>query len=230
MNTLGIFVKHPVPGAVKTRLAAALGPKLSAEFYSAFVADLTARFRAVAGRRVLCYSPASAEAAEYFRRLAECKYEIWPQPCGSLGDRLSAFFEEFLTTPDDRTVAIGSDSPTLPAETVGWAFEWLAERDCVIGPATDGGYYLVGLRGRNRPIFEGIDWSTSRVLKQTIDRISAASATLALLPPWYDVDTVDDLSLLQGHVRALQWAGAAVSLENTLCVLHRDALQDDASL
>jgi glycosyltransferase A (GT-A) superfamily protein (DUF2064 family) len=99
------------------------------------------------------------------------------------------------------------------------AFELLEAADCVFGPATDGGYYLVGLRGRVWPLFENIDWSGPRVLAQTIERVAAAAARLALLPPWYDVDTSDDWQMLRGHVAALRQAGIKLDLPATLRLL-----------
>ncbi|HTI50210.1 MAG TPA: TIGR04282 family arsenosugar biosynthesis glycosyltransferase, partial [Planctomycetaceae bacterium] len=207
MTTLGLFVKYPAAGRVKTRLAAELGADQAAALYATFVAALTDRFRRTADARVLCYSPATDEAREYFAAIAGSEFALWPQPEADLGARMAQFFAEHLRQPEDRAVIIGSDSPTLPLAYVGQAFELLRDADCVIGPATDGGYYLIGQRGFSRPIFDGVAWSTSRVLDQTVALVRKARARLALLPPWYDVDTPDDWRMLIGHLRALQWAG-----------------------
>jgi hypothetical protein len=135
---------------------------------------------------------------------------------------MATFFRDHLRQADDRVVIIGSDSPTLPREHVTAAFERLRQADVVLGPATDGGYYLVGMRGRCWPIFEGIEWSTPTVLADTIDRVRQAGAKLALLPPWYDVDTAADLHLLRGHVAGLIYSGAAAGLAATVRVLGLD--------
>ena len=234
-SALGVFVKYPQPGQVKTRLAAAWGEERAAELYAAFVADTLDRFRSTADRRWACYAPADAAAATYFAELAGDSYELWPQPDGPLGERLAAFFESRFAIGMRRVAIIGSDSPTLPCEYVERAFEQLAtshppdrqaadqpsragRNRCVIGPATDGGYYLVGLRERLLPIFNDIDWSTPQVLRQTVARLSACSATLALLPPWYDVDAPDDIELLRGHVEALQASGRPAP-ERTAAIL-----------
>jgi len=221
-DVLGVFVKHPVPGQVKTRLATALGEQRAAELYASFLADIVARFRTVGGRRLLCYTPNDQDAVDYFLPLAQQDYELWPQPDGPLGVRMTAFFDEFLGAASGRAVIIGSDSPTLPRELVDQAYERLGEQDCVLGPAVDGGYYLVGQRVCSRPIFESVVWSSPQALEQTVAQIAATGARLGLLQPWYDIDTPEDLEFLRGHVRALQISGEAVDLDATIPLLPRD--------
>lgn len=215
MKIFGLFAKYPVPGSVKTRLASALGPERATAVYAAFVSDIVSRFRRVADRRVIGFSPDNAAARDYFAGLAGDDYDLWPQPDSDLGGRMAEFFVEHLQPPCLRTVLIGSDTPTLPYEYVEWAFELLQDADCVLGPATDGGYYLVGLRECCRPIFGGITWSGPSVLDQTVRRIEETGVRLALLPPWYDVDTRDDLRMLQGHVRAMRSSGKCPTLDAT---------------
>ncbi|GAB4151410.1 MAG: TIGR04282 family arsenosugar biosynthesis glycosyltransferase [Planctomycetaceae bacterium] len=212
MEILGIFVKHPQPGKVKTRLAAEVGPEPAAQFYAAFMEDLMERFQQSGETRFLCYSPANENAQAYFQALAGDAFELWPQPELSLGERLSAFFDfafSFAKKTNElpKVVVMGSDSPTLPGEIVEEAFRKLDTHDIVLGPATDGGYYLIGQKVMNRSVFKNISWSESRVLEQTISRISECQASLALLPLWYDVDTADDLQLLRGHLKALKHSG-----------------------
>jgi glycosyltransferase A (GT-A) superfamily protein (DUF2064 family) len=83
----------------------------------------------------------------------------------------------------------------------------LQRADVVLGPATDGGYYLVGCGSTRAPLFEGIDWGTGRVLAQTVAALADPRWRLAVLPPWYDVDTPDDWAFLCGHLAALRRAG-----------------------
>ena len=104
-------------------------------------------------------------------------------------------------------MVVGADSPTLPLDQVARAFEELGRADVVLGPALDGGYYLVGCGPRRPPIFAGIAWSTGRVLADTVAALSDPCWRLALLPPWYDVDTPDDWAMLCGHLAALRRAG-----------------------
>jgi rSAM/selenodomain-associated transferase 1 len=213
-SLLGLFARHPAPGLVKTRLAAALSPDAAAALYSAFTQDIVARFRHVAARRILAFTPSDIAAREHFHQLAAGDYELWPQPDGSLGERLHAFFDAHLAAAD-RSVVIGSDSPTLPAEFAARALELLGERDCVLGPAADGGYYLIALRRPSPALFEGIEWGTPRVLEQTVDRLRQAGLSLHLLPVWYDVDTPDDLAFLRGDLAAMRHAGLPVEVPAT---------------
>lgn len=209
MKTFGIFAKQPLPGRVKTRLATDIGPESAARFYEAFVRDSLHRFRSTGERRVIGTTPQSSAADDWFRAAAAGNYELWPQPESSLGDRMLAYFREHLRAADDRAILIGSDSPTIPLEFVEQAFEYLSSIDCVIGPASDGGYYLIGLRTtavRER-LFAEIEWSGCRVLETTAARLAELTLTVALLPVWYDVDSVTDLQVLRGHLKALQLTG-----------------------
>ena len=220
MNVLGIFVKQPIAGRVKTRLAADVGNDRAAALYAAFTEDVVNRFRGLANRRLLCHTPSDEPACDHFRDLSAGNYELWPQPEGPLGERLDRFFSD---AGAKRVVAIGSDSPTLPSFLVTEAFDRLAENDCVIGPATDGGYYLIGQGGRHRPLFDHINWSQPTVLRQTIAQMESVSARPALLMPWYDVDTLDDLELLRGHIAAMHATGESTSVPKTeVCLAERN--------
>jgi glycosyltransferase A (GT-A) superfamily protein (DUF2064 family) len=135
--------------------------------------------------------------------------------------RLESFIAAALATAS-KVVVIGTDSPTLPVEYIERAFADLDRADVVLGPAVDGGYYLVGCR-RLPPIFAGIDWSSNRVLAQTIDRLVTPSWSLALLPPWYDVDTPKDWSMLRGHVKAMRRARIDPGIPHTESLLREKA-------
>ena len=220
MNLLGIFVKQPVPGRVHTRLADAVGPEQAARLSAAFITDIAERFRNLADRRFLCYAPDDPQAVDYFSEISREDYQLWLQPDLSLGERMESFFEYAFSLGAKRVVVIGSDSPTLPEEMIDKAFSLLEEHDCVLGPATDGGYYLVGQQSPGFPIFDSIEWSRAGVLSQTAERIAACHARLALLSPLYDVDTLDDLTMLQGHLRAMHETGVSVGLHATETILN----------
>ncbi|MGQ0635351.1 MAG: TIGR04282 family arsenosugar biosynthesis glycosyltransferase [Planctomycetaceae bacterium] len=217
--TFAIFAKQPIAGEVKTRLAASLGEEQAAAISAAFLADLVDRFRLMGARRFLCHAPATDASRDYFRALGRDDYDLWPQPAGDLGQRLAQFFDDRFRASDERVVVIGADSPTLPREFVERAFERLEDADVVLGPATDGGFYLVGQRAPGKAIFEAIEWSSPRTLGQTVDGIKRAGARLALLPPWYDVDTPEAVHMLRGHVEALRLAGGARDLPATAAAL-----------
>ncbi len=130
-----------------------------------------------------------------------------PQIDGDRGQRMQAFLAGELDDGADRVVLIGSDSPTLDPTIVVSAFLCLESRDLVVGPATDGGFYLIGARRAAPSVLEGIDWQSPDVLSQTIDRLADTDRSLALLPPWYTIDRPDDLRMLAGHLRAMRRAG-----------------------
>jgi uncharacterized protein len=222
-HVLGLFAKWPTPGAAKTRLAA--DPHRAAAIARAFLLDSLARFAAVADRRFLVFAPPEAE--RHFRALAGTAYEIVPQADGDLGRRLRRFVEDRHGA--GRLVLVGADSPTLPVEYVRQAFDELDRADVVLGPAFDGGYYLIGFAlGRTgaalaNAVFHDIPWSTNRVLETTVGRLSAAGRSLALLPPWYDVDTPDDWALLRGHVAAMRRAGLDPGVPHTEALLREES-------
>jgi glycosyltransferase A (GT-A) superfamily protein (DUF2064 family) len=112
-------------------------------------------------------------------------------------------------------VVVGADSPTLPPALVIQAFTELEGKAVVLGPATDGGYYLIGSRDPATDLFHDISWSGPKVLAATVARIQKSGRSLALLPPWYDVDTLQDWSMLRGHVHAQRAAGLDPAVPHT---------------
>lgn len=113
---------------------------------------------------------------------------------------LKKVLEELLNIGYSKELAINSDGPTLPLENISTAIELLEEFDLVLGPGIDGGYYLIGTTGLHSTLFENIDWSTPRVIKQTMARAKAANLKPALLPYGYDVDTVENLHRLEREI------------------------------
>lgn len=201
MNVLGLFAKYWQPGSVKTRLSTTLGDQSSAAVYREFVLALVRRLAHTADRRTIVFSP--AERAAEFAALGGAPWETTPQADGDLGNRMRQFFRQTLDGDADRAVVIGSDSPTLPMELVKRAFSLLDDHDVVLGPTTDGGYYLLGAVGRVPPLFDDIPWSTPAVWRQTIDRLESAGLRYAVLPTWYDVDDLEDLHRLHDELTAV---------------------------
>lgn len=200
-----LFAKAPWPGKVKTRLLACCTPGEAAALYRAFLLDSAALLRALeAGLKVVACEPPEGQA-ELEALLGSEGLRYLPQPQTGLGERLERLFAWAFDQGMDRVVALGSDSPSLPAGRLDEALHLLEKREVVVGPSTDGGYYLIGLRQPAPELFRGIDWSTGRVLAQTLDRLGSRS--LGLLPIWYDVDTPQDAALLRVHLEALARAG-----------------------
>ncbi len=209
-GVLGIFARQPVPGQVKTRLAGRLGSYQAARAYEAMLLDGleawgTTRWLAPGGRRVVVYDP--PDGGPWFDERVPAAFALQPQEEGDLGARMAAFFAGEFEDGADKVVLIGSDSPTLDPTLVISAFLCLSEKDVVLGPSTDGGYYLVGAKGAVPPIFAGIEWSGPGVLRQTVARLSGTGLSLAVLPPWYDVDEPADWEMLVGHMKAMRAAG-----------------------
>jgi rSAM/selenodomain-associated transferase 1 len=202
-RVLGLFAKWPAPGAAKTRLCAGRPAEWGARVARAFLLDTLERLAGVGDRRVLAFAPPAAQAD--FAALVRGCFALAPQAAGDLGERLVRFAAEQFAAGAGSLVLVGADSPTLPVEYVERAFAELGRADVVLGPATDGGYYLIGFGSRVPPVFDGIAWGTSRTLADTVARL--AGWRLALLPPWYDVDTPDDWAMLCGHLAALRRAG-----------------------
>jgi hypothetical protein len=200
MRELGMFAKFWAPGEVKTRLAAAIGLEPAARLHRAFLQTLVERFAGAGDRRTLVFSPAHKRAE--FQTLGAASWRLQPQPAGDLGRRMQVYFESAFAAGAERVVLIGSDSPTLPASYVESAFELLQGRPVVLGPAADGGYYLVGASRKPPPIFEGVAWSQPSVFAETAEKLAAARLEFATLPGWYDVDAVEDLRRLHDELSA----------------------------
>ena len=194
MSTLlGMFAKYWEPGEVKTRLAASIGPLRAAGVQRLFVETLARRFGAVADQRLLVHTPAGKR--DEFRRALGSQWELEVQAAGDLGERMQRFFTAALARAE-RVVLIGSDSPDLPVAFLHEAFAALETHDVVLGPAADGGYYLIGAASRAPPVFDGIAWSTPDVWPQTRARLQTAGTAWHALPEWYDVDDQTGLKAL----------------------------------
>jgi rSAM/selenodomain-associated transferase 1 len=186
------FVKRPRAGEVKTRLARDLGPGDAAELY-----------RAMADHVLRETAPVPAGYARLVRfapREARDEIAAWlpgeplePQTAGDLGARMAGAFAQAFADGAQRVVLIGTDAPGLGRAHVTGAFAGLRDHRLVLGPAADGGYYLVGLSAPAPSLFEGIDWSTPSVLAATIERARAMGLVPSLLAELGDVDTVEDV-------------------------------------
>lgn len=199
-----VFARLPQRGKVKTRLAASLGTAEALALHTACLqstARLAASFPASIEKRLYFTGPPAA-ARRAARRLGLPEsLTINTQRGETLGERLSNALSGLLAEGCQRVVFLGSDSPTLPRERIQRALRALEKHDAVIGPARDGGYYLIGARGLWPEMFRGIAWGTDRAFRQTVERLRRARRRIALLPAWYDVDRLEDLDTLARDVR-----------------------------
>ncbi len=198
-DALVILAREPVPGRVKTRLAKSLGPRAATRLYQAFLLD-TLQLAGKIPARLTIWTTGGRLAG--FRGM--CAPEtVWKsQGTGDLGGRLRRAFRDSLQRGARRVVFLGTDSPGLPVSFVRRAFALLRTRDSVVGPAADGGYYLIGLTRKAAPLLERMPWSTSGLLDATLARAQAEDISTALLPLWFDVDEARDLDLLRGLLRS----------------------------
>jgi rSAM/selenodomain-associated transferase 1 len=212
-RVLGVFAKWPSPGTVKSRLTREDVPTWSARLACAFLLDTIQRLSRLSARRVLVFDPSEKE--NDFADIVSGRFVLRPQRGDDLGQRLASFIDEEVDGGARAVVVVGTDSPTLPVEYVEQAFSALEQADLVLGPAVDGGYYLVGCGAKRLPIFEGIAWGTSTVLAETIAALADPRWRFVLLPPWYDVDTPADWTMLLGHVSAQRRAGLDPAIPHT---------------
>ena len=192
-----IMAKAPRAGEVKTRLCPPLSLADASELYRRFLLDKIDQVRALrTASPAIAYTPAEARA--FFEEIAP-GFVLVPQRGADLGDRLANSLGELLDQGYRGALAIDSDTPTLPLGFLEQALDLLTtpEVDVVLGPTEDGGYYLIGLRTVYRELFEAMAWSTSRVFPETIRRADSKGLRVACLPPWYDIDTPDDLARLR---------------------------------
>ena len=214
-NALVVMTKAPQPGRSKTRLVPPLSSVEAAELAAALLADQLEHLARFSGANLfISYAPASAAVS--FKNYQAQGFTCFPQEGDSLGERMSHAFTHVFHSSFAPVVLIGSDLPAVPHEFLDRAYESLdAGADVVLGPAADGGYYLIGM---NRPIgdvFLNIRWSRDDVLARTVKKIAALGLRYELVPSWYDIDTAEDLARLQSEIISKRFL-----MKNTFALLH----------
>ncbi|MCU0587673.1 MAG: TIGR04282 family arsenosugar biosynthesis glycosyltransferase [Syntrophobacteraceae bacterium] len=204
-----VFVRYPEPGRVKTRLAAGVGDRAAARLYRAFVEDVLAVCRSTSHPLTVLVS--EPDALDNTRRWLGGDHAYGAQEGSGLGERMSMAFQRAFERGCGQAVLIGSDIPDLPADRIEESFEALGSADAVIGPSGDGGYYLIGFRSRGfrRAVFQGVAWSAPSVFWRTCGLLVENGLSFRILPPWDDVDTVDDLERLWERTTATAGAPRA---------------------
>lgn len=188
------MARAPSDDSGKTRLLAALRIRDGTDLRRAILLDtLDVAGQVSVAEPLVLFTPATAEAE--FAGLTGDRWRLAPQRGEHLGERLEHAFADLLARGHAGVLIIGSDLPTLPVEYVRRAASLLLslEDSVVLGPARDGGYYLIGLRKPHPELFRGVAWSTESVFAETVAIASTAGLPVSLVPDWYDVDSVDDL-------------------------------------
>jgi rSAM/selenodomain-associated transferase 1 len=217
---LAVMTKAPQPGRVKTRLVPPLTPEEAAELNKCFLRDTAAAISTACSRSpvgdanashseadtaacgIAVYTPVGAEST--YNDILPADFSLLPQRGDKFGERLYFAVEDLFKCGFASVCLIDSDSPTVPAANFAEAVELLStiEDRVVLGPSDDGGYYLIGVKRPRRQLFEQIDWSTERVLNQTIQRATEMGIKVKLLPTGYDVDDAASLRRLCNELLA----------------------------
>ena len=198
---IAVMAKASVPGRAKTRLVPPLTANEAAELNTAFLKDVVENIAAAAQdasiRGYVAFGP--PETAPFFKTTLPASIELIDAWYPNFGDCLFAAVKQVLDQGHGSAVVLNSDSPTLPTALLVAAAQFLSRPGdrAVLGPARDGGYYLLGLKSPHRRLFEDVAWSTEHVAAQTLARAAEIGLEVHVLPDWYDVD--DAASLRQLH-------------------------------
>ena len=197
---LVIFTRYPVPGQAKTRLIPAIGAEHAAQLQRHMTQQTITMAKACqVPLQIRFYGGTPAQMQSWLGD--DLDYQ--PQGEGDLGAKMHNAFQKGFKQGHDRVVIIGTDCPFIDRKLIHQAFEHLNTHDLVLGPATDGGYYLIGLRKLFPELFESITWSTNTVRSKTIAIAQANNISYALLPELSDIDLPEDLAKLPPHLKTL---------------------------
>jgi uncharacterized protein len=189
-----IFTRYPEPGKVKTRLIPALGAVGAATLHQRMTEHTLQQARALRQTRSLSIEVwFTGGSVLQMQEWLGTDVEVQPQPTGNLGDRMAEAFKSAFCKGYSSAVLIGTDCPDLNTAVMEESFSALKHEEVVIGPALDGGYYLIGMRYINRKLFVGISWSTQVVLQQTLSIAKHLNLGVVLLSSLNDIDTPEDI-------------------------------------
>jgi uncharacterized protein len=215
-NALVIMTKAPQAGQSKTRLVPPLSLDEAAGLATALLFDQLEHLARFSGAN-LFISFAPANAAQLFNPFQARGFACFAQQGDSLGERMNHAFTHLFASGFSPTVLIGSDLPPVPHEFLDRAYTSLqVGADVVLGPAADGGYYLIGMSRPLEDVFQNIRWSQGDVLARTIEKIATLGLRHELMPSWYDIDTAQDLARLQSENES-----KGPQMKNTFALLHQ---------
>jgi len=198
-NGLIIFIKNPEIGKVKTRLAKTIGNQKALEVYQLLQERTKKVSLGVNARRFLFYSNSIAQNDGWI----EQEFEKLLQADGNLGERMIDAFRAAFAAGMEKAIIIGSDCFDITPELIELAYQKLNNADVVIGPANDGGYYLIGMKKMQQDIFQNIEWSTETVFENTINKVVQKGRSYEVLPTLIDIDTEEDLLASSFNMKVL---------------------------
>jgi len=200
-----VFIRYPEPGKVKTRLIPDVGAEAAAFLYKQM-----AEYTLQQARELQLFRPILIEvwftggSEAQMRNWLGDDYDYYLQPEGGLGDRLSYALQTAIAQGGNSVILIGTDCPELDTAILDRGFRELQQHDLILGPATDGGYYLIGLKRFVPQLFTDIPWSTAVVLQKTVKAAEELGLTISCLPYLTDIDTAKDIVIwerIKAHVR-----------------------------
>lgn len=221
---IGIMCKAPQPGRAKTRLAAVVGAEAAAALSACFLRDVAAAIAAMpvqlgyVGYGV--YAPEGAESV--LRQVLPPSFRLLLQVDADFANVLHGATRDLISAGHDCALLVNGDSPTLPTRLMVDAIAAL-RRDgdrMVLGPASDGGYYLIGLKHAHRHVFTDIPWGTSTVARLTLERAAQIGLETVLLPEWYDIDDAETLDWLRAELagRSTRFQGGSPAAATRECL------------
>src|SRR5574341_184543 len=189
-----IFLKYPEPGKVKTRLAQYIGKEKAAHIYSVMAETIIYRVSKSREYKTIAFFDPPGRKSDIENWLSNNDCKFLPQEGNYLGERMANAFSKAFALGADKVVIIGTDCIDISNDLISEAFSTLDITDVILGPAEDGGYYLLGLKKLIPEIFNNIDWSTNRVLNQTLKTLREKGLRFQLLQTLKDIDTANDLN------------------------------------
>ncbi len=199
-DLLIIFTRFPQPGKTKTRLSRVMGNEAAAACQRQMTEHMVAQSRELARHRAvdLQIHYDGATLAEMTAWLgSDMTYHL--QAAGDMGRRLAASFSFGFQGKRSKIILAGADCPSVSPALLGAAFAAMPQADLVIGPALDGGYYLIGMHGPHPELFVKIDWGTARVLPQTMDKAASLKLIIRQMDPLHDIDRPEDLKYFRHY-------------------------------
>jgi rSAM/selenodomain-associated transferase 1 len=219
-----LFVKYPEKGKVKLRLSRDLHKEVVQELYRCFVQDTLAMIKKIEVLFFICFYPPNTQ--NKFQSWLGSTLLFLPQNGKDLGERMKNSLTEVFAKGFHKAIIIGSDSPDMPEDFIKQAFTILETKDVVLGPAVDGGYYLIGFRTTTftPSVFEDIHWGSPLVFQETLMKIKQAHRSVGLLPVWSDIDTIIDLKNLVSRTRNTSFKSS-----NTMTYVHQHQIIGEAT-
>lgn len=210
-----IFIRFPHRGKVKSRLARTLGAEKATVFYRLCVQQIVGELDRVSGEAKKCLSYSDNSDKDEIQHWIGSRFRLIPQVEGDLGQRLERSVRRLLKGSSGKAIIMASDVPDLSAEIMNNAVSALDNHDLVIGPCNDGGYYLIGMKKPHGELFEGISWSTNKVLEQTLAIAGKQGLSVFSLITLRDIDTGDDLE---------EWVRSSEGINNPILEYARAVL------